>query len=287
MGSRQRPIVDITNASEPTTQSFSRYHPFIDFTQHAIDTNLKACPACVDENLSEFGQPYWHLTHQIRGLETCPIHNVHLIHTSKGVPSSYSWHLDPLEVDDLTNPRKGQPSDWQVFLANNISRLPMNTSVHHASYFLTRRLADSGFPIGCDRHLDRILEATRYRCGADTLQEYIRDDWKWILFGKATAPVHFLLICYILETSAEDMLRNHEQSADSESDYGLCIAGRNDILTRREEQYRKATGAPLIRGDAYFCAECESNWNRLRNPRLGGVSLPDILATQFGDPLKD
>ena len=39
---------------------------------------LRFCPLCVEEDRMEFGECYWHRTHQISGIDVCVKHNVYL-----------------------------------------------------------------------------------------------------------------------------------------------------------------------------------------------------------------
>lgn len=41
---------------------------------------LKYCPVCAQENMRKYGVTYWHLNHQIPGIEACYIHKVWLHH---------------------------------------------------------------------------------------------------------------------------------------------------------------------------------------------------------------
>lgn len=42
--------------------------------------SIKFCPECASSDISVFGVSYWHLIHQIPGLETCPFHGTWLVH---------------------------------------------------------------------------------------------------------------------------------------------------------------------------------------------------------------
>lgn len=39
---------------------------------------LRFCPLCTQENIQKFGEIYWHRLHQLPGVEVCPIHHVFL-----------------------------------------------------------------------------------------------------------------------------------------------------------------------------------------------------------------
>lgn len=54
--------------------------------------SLKFCPTCCTQDIINFGVAYWHLIHQVPGVEACPIHEVWLIH--EDLPKRP--HLKPL-----------------------------------------------------------------------------------------------------------------------------------------------------------------------------------------------
>lgn len=47
-----------------------------------VQRGLRACPRCVETQKHMFGEPYWVRTHQIVGLDNCPIHQIPLIELS-------------------------------------------------------------------------------------------------------------------------------------------------------------------------------------------------------------
>ncbi|CAM3068584.1 TnsD family Tn7-like transposition protein [Paenibacillus sediminis] len=46
----------------------------------AVTSRLYLCPLCASEDISIFGEPYWHRTHQLPGTMVCHKHNVCLLH---------------------------------------------------------------------------------------------------------------------------------------------------------------------------------------------------------------
>lgn len=44
---------------------------------------LRFCPVCLTEDQERFGEPYWHRTHQVPGVEVCPVHGVFLAQVSR------------------------------------------------------------------------------------------------------------------------------------------------------------------------------------------------------------
>lgn len=43
---------------------------------------LKYCPLCVEQDRDTYGETYWHRTHQMIGINACPVHSCYLINSS-------------------------------------------------------------------------------------------------------------------------------------------------------------------------------------------------------------
>jgi predicted transcriptional regulator len=52
--------------------------------------NFRYCPECVVEDQNKWGEPYWHRTHQIVGVELCPIHLCWLVESDVQLESRRS-----------------------------------------------------------------------------------------------------------------------------------------------------------------------------------------------------
>lgn len=71
---------DIYNAMLADDGSLSfRACQLVNFKESEI-LSLKYCPVCSKEDMRCHGVSYWHLTHQIPGVEACPSHKAWLIH---------------------------------------------------------------------------------------------------------------------------------------------------------------------------------------------------------------
>lgn len=57
--------------------------------------SLKHCPLCAKNEVYNFGVAYWHLTHQVPGVEACPEHGVWLVHNKLSDRSHANGHLLP------------------------------------------------------------------------------------------------------------------------------------------------------------------------------------------------
>lgn len=104
---------------------------------------LKACPACMDEDLAEFGTPYWHRTHQFPGVWTCPRHRQLLSQAtvkSTGV-DRFGWVLP--NHGQLTKPVEKAPDSVAAQSLGRLAQLVMGwtslpTGMHISPLTLSR-----------------------------------------------------------------------------------------------------------------------------------------------------
>ncbi|WP_261928176.1 TnsD family transposase, partial [Vibrio aestuarianus] len=57
--------------------------------------SVKHCPLCAKDEVYNFGVAYWHLTHQVPGVEACPKHGTWLVHNELSDRSHANGHLLP------------------------------------------------------------------------------------------------------------------------------------------------------------------------------------------------
>jgi hypothetical protein len=65
--------------------------------------SLKYCPTCAKEDMCCYGVSYWHLTHQVPGVEACPLHKVCLIHHKLPERPHLKLQLLPTTTDEAQN----------------------------------------------------------------------------------------------------------------------------------------------------------------------------------------
>lgn len=71
---------------------------------------LRFCPLCVKEDVSQYGQPYWHRVHQLPGIFVCYKHSVFL--ESSAVKCSYHGRKDALFTAlEIIHPVEPKPLD--------------------------------------------------------------------------------------------------------------------------------------------------------------------------------
>ena len=69
-----RALVDMTG----------NYHNLLPIPQRKSTSNrcLRYCPMCTKQDRQEYGETYWHRTHQMIGLAACPVHGCYLMDSS-------------------------------------------------------------------------------------------------------------------------------------------------------------------------------------------------------------
>lgn len=70
--------------------------------------SVKLCPLCAKDDVYSFGVAYWHLTHQVPGVEACPKHGTWLVHNELSDRSHANGNLlpdtriQPISCNELT-----------------------------------------------------------------------------------------------------------------------------------------------------------------------------------------
>lgn len=125
------PLQDFTAAAAAVAslvegpQGMLKYRLGILTSRFRANHPLKACPACMSEDLVECGTPYWHRTHQFPGVWMCPNHGQLLSQAavkSTGV-DRFGWVLP--RQSQLTNPVQGAPDAATGRSLNQLAALVM------------------------------------------------------------------------------------------------------------------------------------------------------------------
>ncbi|MCF7478392.1 TnsD family transposase [Vibrio sp. J2-4] len=87
--------------------------------------SIKYCPVCAKNDLYEYGVAYWHLNHQIPGVEACSIHRTWLVHQELPGRSHVCCHF-------LPSPKKipihctSVSTDFAFFVSQRVQVLQAN-----------------------------------------------------------------------------------------------------------------------------------------------------------------
>jgi hypothetical protein len=108
--------------------------------------SLKYCPLCAKEDIRCYGVSYWHLTHQIPGVESCSDHQVWLIHQELPARPHLKFGLLP---DASVEPKKC--SDLSYKFAN-FTRTLLTKIMKDTSYYdkdsLIEKIKNHGYQLG-------------------------------------------------------------------------------------------------------------------------------------------
>lgn len=188
---------------------------------------LRFCPKCIEENEAEFGEPYWHRTHQIAGVFVCPKHQVWLFESEIPISSratKQAFCLIPKEpTGKQLSPAAGSLhfsfylafAEAVYWLLNNATPILglNNIRKRYISYLQEKELATH---TGRIRQQELCEEFTRF-FGKDFLKSvdsevgYSQDNWLSKLVRKprvTTHPLHHILLMYFLGLSPEVFFSN-------------------------------------------------------------------------------
>ena len=123
------------------------------------------CPACAEEERRVYGEPYWHVLHQMEGVEFCPVHGEPILITELGYGHRRMTFFPASEI--LRSGLIGNPSqtasdsntiDREAFmkLAGDISWLLKNGLLLNRDISITRSLSQ-GKNYNNDRYLAQAL----------------------------------------------------------------------------------------------------------------------------------
>ncbi len=105
---------------------------------------VKHCPLCAKDDIYEYGAAYWHLIHQVPGVEACAKHRVWLVHNELPTRSHVNDHLLP-DVSHPTNHCSELAHNFAAFVSNKIQTLqPDNLSLKDLNTSYLRKLNSNG-----------------------------------------------------------------------------------------------------------------------------------------------
>lgn len=131
---------------------------------------LRHCPLCVKEDRNQYGETFWHRSHQINGVNVCYKHKCYLVNSSVPISSNMPPSLikAELEVKEHNITNKALPKKIEVDIAKyNIELLNHN----HLSTLIYNNLSEN---------LNAYLVGTKYlsKRGAKRYIEVLSNDFK-------------------------------------------------------------------------------------------------------------
>lgn len=172
------------------------------FRKEVISPLLKACPECMERDEREYGETYWHRSHQFRCLAICPKHQSPLVRTTV---RSYNPipHFRPLQWKLI---EEGSPCHigdevFQKALARGLSTFPSDIPGKGSSQGVYRNLTaillGSGAWNGDYETGNQITMRVLERFGSDALN-HETIDWSGFMElsdrSKTTAPSPLIVV---------------------------------------------------------------------------------------------
>jgi hypothetical protein len=102
---------------------------------------LRFCPQCYREDITQYGESYWHRLHQIPGVEVCPAHFVYLENSHAGYRNCYN-HQEYVSADRAIPDIVSRSLD----LFNTQHKILSKIAVD-AAWLLNQRNLCPGFPV--------------------------------------------------------------------------------------------------------------------------------------------
>lgn len=183
---------------------------------------LRLCPRCIVEDRRKVGECYWHLVHQVPGVEVCPVHEVYLC------DSDVNAHKMKTRYEFVSAERAAQglpqhdlqaaPNETLLKIARDAYWLLSDRGLSQNLETLNARYCGLLSTLGLTSYRGRIhksalLERFRSHYSTDLLRllqcepgENVRDSWLLRLVRtprNAQHPLHHLLLIYLLGHTAE------------------------------------------------------------------------------------
>lgn len=198
---------------------------------------IKFCPLCATEDSRSYGVSYWHLAHQLPGVEACSRHKVFLVH--KDLPTRPN--LRPNFFPPLDNDPKicsTEPHEFSRHAESYLNFITSNESCFNLQE-LIQKLKKHGYITDGNSVRRKKLTRDLFNCGSDlertakTLLPKSPSDHKYcsyLLSGKSTQhPFKYLLISYCLSKQpfssyTNKLASNRLRKTDTRDLEQSCIA---------------------------------------------------------------
>jgi hypothetical protein len=177
------------------------------------ELSLKYCPICAKEDMSCYGVSYWHLTHQVPGVEACPSHKVWLIHHKLPERPHLKLQLLPITSDEAQI-----CSELSYEFARFTDELLRRTAVTNDSFdqnHLLTRIQERGYTLGEKRFKRVELTSDLFnfikglKHNDPNLLPFSEDDYRYLsylLSGEVSQhPFKYLLVDFWLNNTTKSV----------------------------------------------------------------------------------
>lgn len=169
--------------------------------------SLKYCPLCAKADIRSHGVSYWHLFHQVPGVEACPDHRVWLTHQKLPERPHVKFGLLP---DASVTPQKSSELSYKFA---NFTRIALTKIMKNTGYYdknsLIERVKSHGYQLGRKsfKRAELTADLFNFTCGLTHYEQgflpYSESDYRYtsyLLSGQVSQhPFKYLLINFFLD----------------------------------------------------------------------------------------
>ncbi|MBB3111780.1 hypothetical protein FHS18_003848 [Paenibacillus phyllosphaerae] len=232
----------------------SGIHALVGITASTLETNrhLHFCPSCFDEDINQYGEPYWHRVHQLSGCLVCPKHRKVLEQITYPLSERHGLTVLPIKrvmfhsvpvITGLPDKVFCRLSDIACDLQSllHLAEVPV---LYDSKPILLPRLAELGYVTAGQRIRQHQLQE-QFTCYygheilkmLDSLPD--RNDWSWLTFAtraarRAIHPLRQLLLFRFLYGSFQEFMSHWGNT------YAPFGKGPWPCLNRTVDHYRKS-----------------------------------------------
>jgi hypothetical protein len=168
--------------------------------------SLKYCPLCAKEDIRCHGVSYWHLIHQVPGVEACPDHQTWLIHQELPARPHLKFGLLP---DASVTPQKSSELSYKFanFTRTALTKIMKDTGYYDKNSFI-ERVKSHGYQLGRKnfKRAELTADLFNFTCGLTHYEQgflpYSESDYRYtsyLLSGQVSQhPFKYLLVDFWL-----------------------------------------------------------------------------------------
>lgn len=173
---------------------------------------LRYCPLCVKEDRKIYGETYWHRSHQMKGVNVCPIHGCYLVNSDVLISSRASPKLITAEEKTEKSEVKQAETKIEFEVAKFVmkvfqSDIDMDSDIS-VGEFLHSQMADTKYR--SVRGEQRNMEALRvdFQDKFKSLDCNFKESWQLqkVLNGYRTNTYEVCLIAMLLNVTPESLV---------------------------------------------------------------------------------
>lgn len=183
--------------------------------RYGEDRFLRYCPLCFKEDIENYGESYWHRTHQLPSVNVCPKHHCYLCNSTVLINGTKKQSLISAgeELKDIEEP---------IYSTNNIEKIVAEyiTDVFLSDFdvesngnvgkFLHSKLANTNYlsPRGQNRRMELLVEDFNEFYDSIKERRAFCEGWQLlnIFTGRKFDANHICLLSIFLNISIEELL---------------------------------------------------------------------------------